>query len=215
MMDSSGAVIEELIGVAISRMADEEIAKIYSSEGKTEEARRATAHARELEQIVHDRYGHDEPGRAARGRTLHRYAALVQGAGILGAASLLILIVGILWLELWPVKKERRKTPWRRAICFAADWAPVILLVASTTFLVGFLPFQRVFADFRSSSFQLTDEQRVTDAVWGLVEVPQRLLGYDTAVTFWTALTVALSSIAVFIVAWSFYRARRAQTNPA
>lgn len=213
MMDSSGAVIEELIAVAISRMADEELAKIYTSEGKTEEARRATAHAQELEQMVHDRYGHDEPGRAARGRTLHRYAALVQGAGILGAASLLILIVGILWLELWPAEKERRKTPWRRGVCFAANWAPVTLLVASATFLVGFLPFRRVFADFRASSFQLTDEQRVTDAVWGLVEVPQRLLGYDTAVAFWSALTVALSAAAVGIVACGIYRARRVQTQ--
>lgn len=209
MMTSSGAVIEELIAVAISRMADNELAAIYAAEGKTAEAQKAIAHSNELEQTVKTRFAHDAPGRVERIRTLHREAALVQGFAILGGIALVATVVGVLLVELWPGKKRGRTRLWRRALCFAADWAPTTLLIASGAFLASFLPFRRVFADFRISSYQLTDEQRVTDAVWGLVEVPQRLLGYDAAVSFWSALIVALSALAVSILAWSIYRARR------
>lgn len=213
MRDSSGTVIEGLIAIAILRMAVKELAEIYRSEGKTDEARKATAHMDELEQTVRNRFGHDEPGRVARIRTLRREAALLQGFGILGGISLLAAVVGVLFLELWPGSKAAQKGLLRRAVCFAVDWAPSTLLVASGAFLVCFLPFQRVLAEFRVSSYQLTDEQRVTDAMWSLMAVPEHMLSDDSAVAFWSTLTVMLSALVVFIVAWSFYRSRRAQTQ--
>jgi hypothetical protein len=209
MTDSSGGAMDELIAVAISQMADKELAAIYTAEGKTEEARRATAHMTELQQFVDSRFKQDEPGRAERIRSLHRQAAFVQGFGILGGLSLIATVVGVLFFELWPSKRESHKGFWQRAARIAVDYAPATLLVASGAFLVCFLPFRRVFADFRVSNYHWADEQRVTDALWGLMEVPQRLLGYDTAVAFWSVLTVTLSAAVVAIVAFGIYRARR------
>jgi hypothetical protein len=215
MMGSGGTVIEELIAVAISRMADKELAEIYTAEGRPDEARRAIAHMNELEQSVRHRFARDEEGRTERARTFERQAALVQGFVILGGLALLCALVGILSLELWSSKKAAQTGLWRRVVCFTADWAPMTLLVASGAFLVCFLPFQRVLADFRGSSFQPTDEKRISDAMWSLVTVPEHVLGVDAAVTFWSAVTITLSAAAILIVAWGFYRARRAQPKPA
>jgi len=215
MMGSSETAIEDLIGVAISRMADKEFAEIYTAEGKVEDARKAAAHMNELEQSARHRFARDEQGRTERARTFQRQAALVQGFVILGGFALLCALVGILSLELWPSKKVARSGLWRRVMCLASDWAPMTLLVASGAFLFCFLPFQKVLTDFRVSSFQPSDEMRISDAMWSLVSVPEHVLGTDAAVAFWSAVTITLSAIVVFIVAWGIYRSRRAQTKPA
>lgn len=215
MTNSSATMIEELIGVAISRMADKEFAEIYTAEGKPEEARRATAHMDELEQATRHRFGRDDAGRAERARTFERQAVLVQGSAILSGLALVCGIVGIFALEVWRGKPAAQAGLWGRVMCFAADWAPVTLLVASGAFLVGFLPFQKVLADFRLSSFQPTDEMRLGEAMASLSTVPERVLGVDAAVTFWSAVTYTLSAIVVGMVAWGVYRSRRVQTKPA
>jgi hypothetical protein len=215
MMGSSGTVIEELIAVAISRAADKELAEIYTAEGNVEEARKATAHGDELEQFVRKRFRHDEPGRVTQVQAFQRQAALVQGAVILGGLALLCAVVGIMSLELLRGKPATQARLWRRVVCLAADWAPMTLLLASGAFLLCFLPFQKVLADFRVSSFEPTDEMRISDAMWSLVSVPEHMLGVDAAVMFWSAVTIALSAIVVCIVAWGIYRSRRAQAKPA
>lgn len=208
MMNSSGAAMEGLIGVALSHMADKEFAEIYTAEGKPEEARRATAHSDELEQATRHRFGRDEEGRAARARTFERQAALLQGIVIVGGLALICAVVGIFALEIWR-SKLTTQTGLRRVICFLADWAPATFLATTGAFLVCFLPFQKVVADFRVSSFQPTDEMRLSDAMWSLVGVPERVLGMDAAVTFWSAVTYMLSAIVVCVIARSVYRARR------
>lgn len=215
MTASSSTMIEELIGVAISRMAYKEFAEIYMAEGKPEEARRATAHMDELEQLARHRAGRDDAGRAERARTFERQAVLVQGSVILGGLALMCAVVGIFALEVWRGKPAAQIGLWRRVMCFAVDWAPVTLLAASGAFLVSFLPFQKVLADFRVSSFQASDELRLSDAMWSLVGVPEHVLGMDAAVMFWSAVTYTLSAIVVCMVAWGVYRARRAQAKPA
>lgn len=215
MINSSSTMIEEWIGVAISRMADKQFAEIYTAEGKPEEARSATAHGDELEQATRHRFGRDDAGRAARARTFERQAAIVQGSVILGGLALLCAVVGIFGLEVWRDRPAAQPRLWRRVLCFAADWAPVALLVASGAFLVGFLPFQKVLADLRVSNFQPTDEMRIGEAMFSLATVPERVLGMDAAVTFWSAVTYTLSAIVVGMVAWGVYRARRVQTKPA
>lgn len=215
MTAASGMTIEDLIGVAISRMADKELAAIYTSEGNIEEARKATAHSDELERSVRKRVGRDEAGREARRRGVDREAALVQGCAMLGGISLLAAVLGVLFVELWPSKTRAQREWWRRAMCFAADYAPSAVLIASGAFLICFRPFQKILADFRVSNFQLDDEHRLTDAMWSLTSVPEHVLGMDSAVTFWSALTITLSAIVVAMVASGIYRARRAHATPA
>lgn len=206
---ASGTSIEKLSAIGIVRMADKELAKTYTIEGKTEEARKAIEETNQLEKFVRSNFAQDEPGRLARIQAFRREAALVQGAVILGGLSLFCAIVGILALELWPRGSTRRIGLINRTLCIAADWAPLAVLLATGAFLVSFLPFQRVLADFRVSAFQLADEQKLTDAIWSLIAVPEHLIGVDAAVAFWSMLTITLSAAVVTIVAFGIYRARR------
>jgi hypothetical protein len=41
------------------------------------------------------------------------------------------------------------------------------------------------------------------------------MLGVDATVAFWSMVTICLSVLAAVIVAWGFYRGRRAATKPA
>lgn len=215
MTASSDTAIEGLVAASISRMGEKEFAEIYTAEGRLEEARRATASMDELEQLARRRLGRDDAGRAERARTFERQAALVQGSVILGGLALICAVVGVFALEVSRGKPAAQTWLWRRVMCFAVDWAPVTLLAASGAFLVSFLPFQKVLADFRVSSFQPIDEMRLSDAMWSLVAVPEHVLGVDSAVAFWSAVTVTLSAILVGMVAWGVYRTRRAQAKPA
>lgn len=205
---ASSTSIEKLSAIGIVRMADKQLAKTYTSEGKTEEAQKVIEESDERDRVVRRRFAQDEPGRLARIQAFRREAALVQGAVILGVLSLFSAIVGIVVLELWPQGGRRRMGLLNGMLCIAADWAPVTVLLATGAFLVGFLPFQRVLADFRVSAFHMADEQKLTDAIWSLIAVPERLIGVDTAVAFWSMLTVTLSVAVVAIVAFGIYRAR-------
>jgi hypothetical protein len=212
--DSNGPFIEKLVGIAVARNAQLELAELYASEGKTEEARLATSRVTELDHVVKG-FTHDDPRRAEQIHTLRREGALVQGFAILGGIAGIAAILGILVVELRSGKSGRRKTIWRRAVSFAADHAPATLFIASGAFVVCFLPFQRALADFRASGFLPADERRITDALWSLIMVPEYMLGTDAAVAFWSMVTVTLSALAVFVLAWGFYRARRRALNPA
>jgi tetratricopeptide (TPR) repeat protein len=214
MGDSSGAWLEKLIGMTLSRNALRELAEVYTSEGKTEEARIAASKAAAIDEGFR-RLQYDGPGRQERARALRWEAMLVQGSGILGGIAGIAALAGILMVELQSRKNGKRQPIWRRGACFAADYGPATMLVASGAFVVCFLPFQRALAEFRVSSYMGEDERRITDALWCLIAVPEYMLGVDATVAFWSMVTICLSVLAAVIVAWGFYRGRRAATKPA
>ena len=56
-----------------------------------------------------------------------------------------------------------------------------MLLAASGGFILSFLPFQRAFAEYRASNDVLTRHQRLTEALLGLEQIPDYMLGAQTA----------------------------------
>jgi hypothetical protein len=215
MADGSETDIEKLIAWALSRGADKELAALYSSAGRTEDERRVTTRLDQMERLKEMRLANN-PSRGARTtHTFRREAILVEGFGILCVVAALATLAGILPLELWPRKVRDTKTIWRRVACWAADYAPVILLVACGAFLVSFLPFQRVFEEYRASKSALSDREPLMEAMWGLLEIPRYLTGTNASVSTWTFVTVVLSALLVFVLARGFYRMRRTVAKPA
>jgi hypothetical protein len=215
MADGSGAKIEKLIAWRLSQRADKELAGLYSSWGKTEEDRRVTLRIEQIDASSRAlRPGHDSADRA-RAQTFRTEGMLVQGFGTLSVLAGLAALAGILMLELWPHKIRDTKTIWRRGACLAADYAPAVLLIACGAFLVSFLPFQRAFEEYRAANYSLLNEEGLIDPMWGLLEIPRYLAGVNFAVSVWTIVTIALSTLLLFVLARGLYRMRRTVAKPA
>jgi hypothetical protein len=213
MADGSTTDIEKMMAWRISRNANKEMAVLYSSSGKTEDVRRVTARLDKIEDRFKEMRVAHNPAKTAGAQTFRRKAILVQGFGTLAVVAGFAALAAILLLELFPRWIRSAKPIWRRAASLAADYAPAVVLIACSAFLVSFLPFQRVIAEYRASNYVLPNEERLTDAMWGLFEIPQYVAG--ASVSTWTFVTVALSALLLFVLVRGFYRARRTVVKPA
>jgi len=210
MADGSKTKIEKLIALFFSRSADKELAVLYSSSGKTEDERRVTFRIEEIDKTFQTlRPGHDSADHA-RAQDFQREAVLVQGFGTLAVIAGVAALAGVLVLELWPSRIRNAHTIWRRVPCWLADYGPATLLVTDVAFLISFLPFQHAFAEYRASNYLLPNEERLMDALWGLLEIPEYVTGVYAAVSIWTFVTVALTALLLFVLVRGFYRTRRA-----
>jgi tetratricopeptide (TPR) repeat protein len=208
MADGSATDIEKLIAWVLSRNANKEMAVLYSSSGKTEDERRVTARLDQIEERVKEMRLLHNPATSAGAQTFRRKAILVQGFGTLAVVAGFAALAAILLLELFPRRIRSAKPIWRRAASLVADYAPAVVLIACSAFLVSFLPFQSVIAEYRGSNYVLPNEERLMDAMWGLFEIPQYVTGVNAAVSTWTFVTVALSALLLFVLVRGFYRMR-------
>jgi len=215
MADGSATDIEKLIAWVISRNANKEMAVLYSSSGKTEDERRVTARLDQIEDRFKEMRPAHNPATSAGAQTFRRKAILVQGFGTLAVAAGFAALAAILLLELFPRRIRSAKPIWLRAASLVADYAPAVVLIACSAFLVSFLPFQRVIAEYRASNYVLPNEERLMDAMWGLFEIPQYVTGLNATVSAWTFVTVALSALLLFVLVRGFYRMRRNVAKPA
>lgn len=215
MADGSGTKVEKLIAWKLSRMADKELAVLYSSSGRTEDERKVTLWIQQIDASCQALRPGRDSAEYARAQTFRKEAMLVQGFGILAVLAGLAALAGVLMLELWPSRIRSVKPIWRRALCWMADFAPATLLVASGAFLMSFLPFQRAFDEYRASSYVLPSEERLMDAMWGLLEIRAYLTGANVSVSTWTFITIALSALLLFVLVRGFYWMRRTVAKPA
>ena len=215
MRDGSGTNIEKVIGWSVSRRASKEMTVLYSSLGRSEDARRATLRIQQIDASFQAlRPGHDSADHA-RVQSFRRAAMLVQGFGTLAVIAGFAALAGVLMLELWPRRIRNAHAIWWRAICLTSDYAPIILLASCGAFLISFLPFQHAFEEYRASSYSLLNEERVMESMWGLLEIPQSVTGVNFAVSIWTFVTIALSALLLFVLVRGFYRTRRTAAKPA
>jgi hypothetical protein len=215
MTDGSETRIEKLIGWAVSRKADKELAALYSSAGKTEDEQRAMARLNEIDQRAKEvQYAHN-PAHSATAHDFRKMARLVQGFAILSIAGAFAAFVGILMVELWPKRIPKAHAIWRKAACRMADYGPAALLVGSVGFLISFLPFQHAFEEYRALSNGLPNQERLTDAMWGLLEIPEYMTGANASVSTWTIITIALTALLLFVLVRGLFRTRRTAADPA
>src|SRR5580704_17026878 len=207
MAEGSEVKIEKLIGMAISRSADKELADFYSSRGNAEDARTAALRVEQIDERARSmRPGHD-PATRAQAQAFQWEGMLVQGFGTLGVIAGFAALVGILLQELWPRRVRNATTIWRRALCFVADYAPATFLVASAAFLMSFLPFQHAFAEYRSSSYVLANHEHLMEALGYLNGIPDYVMGVNARVLIWAFLTIALTALLLFVLVKEIFRA--------
>jgi len=205
MADGSGTKIEKLIALAISKSANKGLADLFASSARPQDARRVALRLDEIERSVQEMRLGSGPGGRAREQAFRREAMLLQGFGILAVLAGLAALAGVLLLEMWPGRRRNAQTRWRRALCWMADYAPATLLVAIGAFLMSFLPFQHAFAEYRASSY----------AMWGLMEIPEYVMGVHARVLIWAFVTITLAALLVFVLVRGIYRTRHAVSKPA
>ncbi len=215
MTDGSGTNIEKAIGWSVSRRASKEMAVLFSSLGKTENLRKATLRIEQIDASFQTLRPDHASADHARAQTFQKQAVLVQGFGTLVVVAGFAALAGILMLELWPRKIGDTKRIWRRVACCLSDYAPATLLAASGAFLLSFLPFQRALEEYRASNYSQLNEERMMQSMWGLLEIPRSVTDVNFAVSIWTFVTIALSSLLLVVLARGFYRMRRAVAKPA
>lgn len=215
MADANGPEIEKMIGLGIARNANKELAKLYQASGSTEDAQRVVKRLAQIEGQVQEIRLAVNLSRNARAKAFRTEAVFVQGFGTLSVLAGFATLAGILLLELCPGRFRNANTIWRKAVCWAADYAPATLLVACGAFLVSFLPFQSAFEEYRTSSFLLSDEQVLTDAMWSLFEIPEHVVSVDGAVEIWSFVTIALTALLLFVLVRGLFRTRPTAANPA
>ena len=216
MVDGSETDIEKLIAWTVSQRADKELVVLYSTAGKTEDERRVRTRLDQIEKrFTEMRHDHNPAARDAGTQAFRREAMRLQGFGILAVLAGLAALASVLLLEMWPGQMRNAQTRWRRALCWMADYAPATLLVAIGAFLMSFLPFQHAFAEYRASSYLLLNDERLMGAMWGLMEIPEYVMGVNARVSIWAFVTIALAALLVFVLVRGIYRTTRAASNPA
>ena len=80
---------------------------------------------------------------------------------------------------------------------------------------MSFLPFQRAFEEYRASNYSLLNEEGLMEPIWGLMEIPRYLTGVNFAVSVWTIVTIALSTLLLFVLVRGLYRMRRTVSKAA
>ena len=216
MADGSGTKIEKLIALAISKSANKRLADLLASSARPQDARRVALRLDEIERSVKGMRPRGDPGGRSGGElAFRREAMLLQGFGILAVLAGLAALASVLLLEMWPGRMRNAQTRWRRALCWMTDYAPATLLVAIGAFLMSFLPFQHAFAEYRASSYMLLNDERLMGAMWGLMEIPEYVMGVNARVSIWAFVTIALAALLVFVLVRGIYRTRRAAPNLA
>jgi hypothetical protein len=203
---ANSTIIEKLIALAIGRIANQERVKLYTGAGRTADAQKAGLRMQQLDGTVATLRPHE--GNYGRERTFRRWGILLQGSAGLALISAFAGLAAILFLELLPARFGNRKTLWRRTLCRAADYAPATFLVASSAFLLSFLPYAHAFSEFFLLSNGVRNEELISDTFWGLLAVPLTVLQPDGSLVIWFSGAAALVGLAVFIVGRSIYRSQ-------
>jgi len=204
MYDGSSTTIEKLLALAISRDANEALARFYGARSPGDEVRRAAARLLQLdEQKLNLRYSHSY-------FALERWGIALNVCALFGCFAGIVALLAILLLETRPSSPET-ETSWRRkTLCLAADFAPASLLLSCAAFLLSFQPYAHLFAQYRSSNDAFFNAQ-LNDGLLSLETLPRLFSPFsnpERQILFWWSVIVALGAFALFLIARAIYYPR-------
>jgi hypothetical protein len=208
MTDRAQTDIECLIGLDLSRKAARELGAHYAATGQEAAAKQASVrveHLKTLQQTFH------RPSMAAYLTTQKAFrgnALLFQVATVLLLLSALMVVFSHLGIELQPRSWSLRQPALQRMLCRAADYSPVSLLFVFAGFVLSFLPFARLFAEYRAAAGSTLMFRQLSSTLWELVAFPSFLQGIIDRSLFWWFLIAVLALLAMFILVRGFYRGR-------
>jgi len=211
MAGGSETRIEKLIGYALTRTAAHDMQSLYKGAGRMADAQKAADRELDVDKKVQAMVPWHNPEMRARDMEFRRDSKLLQGFGGLAILAAVFALIGLLTLELWPARLSGKTSTWRKTLCWSADYAPGIFLLAVAAFLMSFTPYARALSEFRSSNLGAYDDDRMMQLWWSLFLVRDFIFSADGGTWIWSSVIALLTALAIFIVARSFYRSRRLQ----
>lgn len=206
MQEQSQTDLERLVGLDLSRQATQEWSTLFAATGREAEAQKASARVQMLEERQRTFHEPFVAEYLARQKSFRGPALLFQVSAILLLLCGLAVAFSYLFLEFRPRSSFRWRGGWQRILCRTADYAPASLLLISFVFTVSFLPFARLFAQYRSASASSNTFRALSDTFGGLTPIPALLQSIFDASAFWWLITAVLLLLAVFIIRRSFHR---------
>jgi hypothetical protein len=200
VVSANSTKIEKLIAWALARDANQERVKLYAAAGRAADTKKAELRIHQIDEIINvaARKPHD-----GRYQAFRRWGILLQGFGVVAAMAGCAGFVAVLLLEFLQANRSRRRTQWRRLLPWLADYAPAVFLLASSGFLMSFLPYAHAISSSFAWSNGLRNEDLISDALLGVIAVPRFLL---QPVLIWSSITAGLAAIAILITGRSIYR---------
>lgn len=209
MAGGSDAGLEHVFGLSVSREALVELHKVFLQTGRMADADRVAKNLEPLEtELTKYRSGTGLPRFQAN-------AAVVQGAALFVLIGLFLSLCGIALMEGRALVGSRRHFPFEPVLQLSAGYGPAVLLLSSMMLMISFAPFARLLAEFRGANPTATSVEILLN---GLLPFNSNLyfaLHIFNPYYRWLACTVALSAIAIFLIARQFAQRLRIFKNLA
>jgi hypothetical protein len=210
MADRGQSDMERLVGLDISRLATQKYESIYAANGQKVEAQKASAKVQQLEELQRTFHYPSMAAYLSRQKAFRAYALLFESTSILVLISAFAVALSYLILEFWPRSFPRRRAVLQRVLCGTADFAPASVLSFSAVFLLSYLPFARLFVEYRTQAGTSTAIRELSSTLWQLIQFRYSIEYLFEGTFIWWILTVALSLVAILVIVRGFYRARPA-----
>jgi len=210
MVEAGDSAFETLVGLDLNRQASNEFKALYATTGRDAEAQKAAARVQQLEELQKTFHRPNEAAYLTQQREFRGYALLYETTSILVILFAFAMVLTYLILELRPSFSPRRRAIWQRALCRTADFGPASLLFLCAVFLLSYLPFARLFAGYRAQEATSATFRGLISTLWDLVQLRSSLDFLFGGALKWWVFTIALSLLAIFVVARGLYRSRPA-----
>ena len=211
MTNQSETDSEKLLGLDLSRRATRELRDLYEGTGQKNESLEAAKQLQQIEErrvsLLHSFRRMEE----TRLRALERSGLRVQLSAVLGLLLAVLVAICLIALELRRGRMSDHRMRLRRAICFAADWLPLALLLACAALLWSFQPYAQILHSARNLTFAPEAWQVLHfEGLYTLTSALGALEEPFTPLHFWQAFTCALVALALFIPVRGVLRVKRA-----
>ncbi len=192
----------------VRRISLNALETLYASTGRTTEAAAVSARIAESAKLRNSRS-------ALYGRALDAVAATYRWRAYsvqLSALALLLFAIAsalsLVVLEIAARFPKGKFGPAHRILSFTADYGPIVLLLASASFFLGYRPFAHAFAGFRSGELPLTNQAGLLFLLDSLRLTSPSQFGAGETYRLWWTITLLLSGLALFPLIRPFFKRR-------
>ncbi len=196
---------EKMMGLEVSQQSLTELNALYNSSQRTQDSDETLQQLRQLDSRRDAQIQSFQPSYDATVAPYHRKAVAVEVSLAILLLCGIVVGVSLAFLEMTALLPDKPRKRARRLACFAADYAPMTLILASAAFIFSFRPFALAFEQFRRGSGTVADARFLTGVFFTLGYVLRPPSGVSTAYFAWWAATILLALLAFLIFARSFF----------
>jgi hypothetical protein len=211
MFDQGQSDSERLVGLSLSHQGTTQLRSLYQTHGNEREGQQAAQRLQEIDARIDGRVHSFQSLGPAQFRAFDRRAVFVQLSAALAVLFAISAALSLLALELRFVRPGRRIMQLLHALCIAADWAPLALLIGCVALLWLFQPYAQILRSARSlTSASAAWRSLHFEGLFTLASTLGALEQPFTPVRFWQSFICGLVALALFILVRGLFRLKRA-----